>query len=67
MRFDQDAINAAVGSSSIASAKLRLYLTENGNNFQCRLGHTVGVHRMKQAWTENGVTLELPQRYDPEW
>src|SRR5262249_34063574 len=59
VRFDQPAINAQVGASSIASAKLRLYVSLNANNWGST-GRTVGVHRMTQDWTENGVTWNCP-------
>src|SRR5690349_5726208 len=50
VRFDQQALQQAIGSSSIRSAKLWLYITANGNNWGAD-GREVNVHRLTQAWT----------------
>ena len=59
VRFDQQALEQAIGSSSIRSAKLRLFITANGNNWGTD-GHEVNVHRLTQAWTEAGATWNCP-------
>src|SRR5258706_3808008 len=59
VRFDQPALQQAIGTSSIRSAKLRLYIAANGNNWGTD-GHEVNVHRLTQAWTELGATWNCP-------
>ena len=59
VRFDQQALEQAVGSSSIRSAKLRLFIAANGNNWGAD-GREVNVHRLTQAWTEAGATWSCP-------
>ncbi|MFQ5657792.1 MAG: DUF6531 domain-containing protein, partial [Candidatus Methylomirabilales bacterium] len=46
---------AAVGSGILTSAKLRLTIVLNGNNWGAS-GRDVAVHRMNQAWSEIGAT-----------
>jgi len=59
VRFDQQALEQVVGSSSIRSAKVRLFITANGNNWGTD-GREVNVHRVTQAWTEAGATWNCP-------
>jgi hypothetical protein len=55
VRFDPAAITAAVGSGSLASARLELYIQNNSNNWGTE-GRTVDAHRLTASWTESGVT-----------
>ena len=59
VRFDQQALEQAIGNSSIRSAKLRLFIAANGNNWGTD-GREVNVHRLTQAWTEAGATWNCP-------
>jgi K319L-like, PKD domain len=59
VRFDQQALEQVVGSSSIRSAKVRLFISTNGNNWGTD-GREVNVHRLTQAWTEAGATWNCP-------
>lgn len=54
-RFDQAAIALAVGSGSVLSAKLRLTITDNGNNWGSS-GRTVDIHRLLTEWAEGNGT-----------
>jgi hypothetical protein len=49
--FDTDTINSAVDGRPLQSAVLRLYITENGNNWGSD-GNTIGVHRLLADWHE---------------
>jgi len=53
--FDSAAIAAAVGSASLASATLRLYIGTNAANWGAT-GRTVDIYRVDAAWTETGAT-----------
>jgi len=55
VRFDSTAITSAVGSGSVASARLELYIQANGNNWGSD-GRTVDVHRLTANWSEPGAT-----------
>src|SRR3990172_4870951 len=59
LQFDQAQIAGAVGSGTLVSAKLRLTIVFNGNNWGA-VGREVGVHRLTQAWTELGATWNCP-------
>lgn len=56
VRFDQATLQSTIGSSSSAliSVKLRLTITDNGNNWGT--GRTIDVHRLLQDWTEGNGT-----------
>ncbi len=64
VQFDQQALEQAVGSARIRSAKLRLYITSNANNWGTE-GREVNVHRLTQAWTEGGATWNCQEDTDP--
>ena len=64
VRFDQAAIANAIGTAGLASAKLRLYISVNGNNWGSN-GGTVGAHRMLPNWTESGATWNCPADTNP--
>jgi RHS repeat-associated protein len=64
VRFDHAAIAAAVGSGSIVSATLELYVASNGNNWGST-GRTVDVHRLSANWTEAGATWSCPVDSNP--
>jgi hypothetical protein len=53
--FDQAEIEQSVGSATLTSAKLRLNIIFNADNWGAS-GREVGVHRMTQAWSEIGAT-----------
>ncbi|KRT69834.1 MAG: YD repeat-containing protein [candidate division NC10 bacterium CSP1-5] len=59
LQFDQAQIAGAVGSGTLVSAKLRLTIVFNGNNWGA-VGREVGVHRLTQPWTELGATWNCP-------
>ena len=59
VRFDQQSLEQGIGTSSIRSAKLRLYVTGNGNNWGSD-GREVDIHRLTEAWTEAGATWNCP-------
>lgn len=63
MRFDEQALEQAVGSSNIRSAKLRLYIASNADNWGST-GREVNVHRMTQTWSEAGATWNCPSDLD---
>ena len=55
VRFDQSALQSTIGSHQILSAKLRLTITDNGNNWGTT-GRTVDVHRLLSDWAEGNGT-----------
>lgn len=55
VRFDQAAIQSAVGDGTVLDARLRLTITDNGNNWGPS-GRTVDVHRLVTDWTEGNGT-----------
>ena len=54
-RFDPAAVAAAVGSGSLASARLQLYIQSNSNNWGSS-GQPVDALRLTADWTEAGAT-----------
>jgi hypothetical protein len=58
VRMDQTLIAAAVGSGSLASATLELYVSSAGS--WGADGRTVDLHRMTADWTELGATWNCP-------
>ena len=63
VRMDQAAIAAAVGSGSLASATLELYVTGSGS--WGSTGRTVDLHRVTAAWTESGATWNCADDLSP--
>ena len=58
IRFSQSEIQAAVDGGILVSAKVRMTITDNGNNWGTT-GRTVDVHRVLVDWTEgNGLNGE---------
>ncbi len=55
VRFDQSALQAAVGTGTVTSATLRLTIADNGNNWGAT-GRTVDVYRMLADWAEGTGT-----------
>jgi hypothetical protein len=55
IRFDQSRLATAAASRQIQSAKLRLVIVDNGDNWG-PVGRTVDVHRLLTGWTEGGGT-----------
>ncbi|MBI1817096.1 MAG: Ig-like domain-containing protein [Deltaproteobacteria bacterium] len=55
VRFDQAAIATAVGSGTVASATLELYVQTNANNWGTT-GRSVDALRLTADWTELGAT-----------
>jgi len=55
--FEHAAIAAAVGGGTLQQATLRLTIGQNEDNWGPQ-GRSVGVHRMRRAWTEAGVTWQ---------
>lgn len=63
VRFDRDAILAAIGSQSVTTAELRLYVESNAGNWGS--GQPVEVRRLTQDWTEAGATWNCPIDSNP--
>jgi hypothetical protein len=59
VQFDAASLTSQVGSKTVATAKLRLYIESNGDNWSAS-GRTVDVHRLSVAWTELGATWNCP-------
>lgn len=59
VQFDQSAISSFVGSRSVTSATLRVYISLNSNNWGAS-GRDVGVHRITSPWAELGATWNCP-------
>jgi hypothetical protein len=55
VRFDESALQSAIGNSEILSAKLRLTITDNGNNWGAT-GRTVAIYRLLTNWAEGNGT-----------
>jgi protocatechuate 3,4-dioxygenase beta subunit len=55
VRFDQSALQASVGSGTVLSAKLRLRITDNADNWG-PTGRPVDVHRLLRDWAEGNGT-----------
>lgn len=55
VRFDQSSIASTVGSGTVTSAKLRLTITDNGNNWGAT-GRTIDLHRLISDWAEGNGT-----------
>jgi hypothetical protein len=51
VRFSQADLQALVGSGTVVSAKLRLTIADNGDNWGAT-GRTVDLHRLTAAWAE---------------
>jgi hypothetical protein len=64
VQFDRQAMLATVGSGTLQTAKLRLYVMSNANNWGSS-GRAVNVHRMTQTWTEQGTTWNCPNDINP--
>lgn len=55
VRFDQAALQSAVGNRTVLSAKLRLAIVDNNSNWG-QSGRTVDVHRLLSNWAEGNGT-----------
>lgn len=55
VRFDQNAIQLTIGSGTVLSAKLRLTIVDNGDNWGIT-GRTVDAHRLITDWVEGNGT-----------
>jgi len=55
VRYSQSALQSAVGGGTVLSAKIRLTITDNGNNWGTT-GRTVDIHRLTSDWTEGNGT-----------
>ncbi len=62
VRFDQNAIAAAVGGGVLQSATLGLFIESNNTSWST--GRPVDVHRLSTAWTEAGATYNCPNDTD---
>jgi hypothetical protein len=54
VKFDQSAIQSEIGNDEVLSAKLRVTIVDNGNNWGA--GRTVDVHRLISGWVEGDGT-----------
>jgi sugar lactone lactonase YvrE len=59
VRFDEADIESGVAGRTLVSARLRMYIVDNADNWGSD-GREVAVFRMKSAWTEGGVTWNSP-------
>ena len=64
VRFDPEAIAAAVGSGSLASAQLQLYIDSNAANWG-PTGRTADLYRLDAAWSESGATWNCANDANP--
>lgn len=55
VRFDQSAMQSEIGNKQVLSAKLRVTITDNGNNWGTT-GRTIDVHRLISNWAEGNGT-----------
>lgn len=55
VKFNQSTIQSTVGSGTVLSAKLRVKITDNANNWGAS-GRTVDVHRLLSDWVEGNGT-----------
>lgn len=55
VRFDQATLESAIGNGTVLSAKLRLTITDNGNNWGTT-GRPVDLHRLLSNWAEGNGT-----------
>lgn len=55
VKFDQATLQSTIGSHQVLSAKLRLNITDNGNNWGAT-GRTIDVHRLLSDWVEGNGT-----------
>lgn len=60
VRFDQSALQTAIGDAEVLSAKLRVTIVDNANNWGTT-GRTIDVHRLISDWVE-GDGLETNYR-----
>jgi hypothetical protein len=54
VRFDQTAIQTEIGNKEVLSAKLKVTIVDNGNNWGA--GRTIDVHRLIASWAEGNGT-----------
>lgn len=54
VRFDQGALQQEIGSGTVISAKLKLTITDNANNWGS--GRTIDIHRLISDWAEGNGT-----------
>jgi len=63
VKFDQAAIEAAVAGARLISAKLRVTVADNAENWGESGDRTIDLHRMIVAWEEgNGINSLVPGR-----
>jgi hypothetical protein len=63
VRFDQADLEGAIGMGAPTSAKLRLMITDNRDNWG-PTGRSVSAHRMTAAWTEGNGFVDGNQPAD---
>ncbi len=64
LQFDSAAVATAVGSGTVASARLELTIVLNADNWGPD-GRTIDLHRLTQSWTEAGATWNCGDDLDP--
>jgi hypothetical protein len=64
VRFDLAAIRSAVGSGSLATAQLQLYIGTNAGNWGST-GRTVDAYRIDAAWVESAATWNCADDANP--
>lgn len=55
VRFDQATMQNEIGNNEVLSAKLRVTIVDNGNNWGTT-GRTIDVHRLVAGWSEGNGT-----------
>lgn len=55
IRFDQSEIQSQIGNKQVLSAKLRVTIVDNGNNWGTT-GRSIDIHRLIADWTEGNGT-----------
>lgn len=61
--FDSQQMSDAAAGKTLRTARLRLYIEDNGNNWGSS-GRTVDAHRITVSWTELGATWNCPDDTD---
>ena len=57
VKFDESQIQAAVGSYQNYTAKIKLTISDNGNNWGST-GRTINIHRLTQNWVEGNGFID---------
>jgi hypothetical protein len=64
LRVDPAEVAALVAGATVHSARLELFIEENGDNWG-RDGRTVDLHRLTASWSEHGATWNCADDAEP--